>query len=370
MSALAIADDTDKAINRVNGALRGPVTELFQDLIPQLRACTRKEAYERIMNNPRLAATCFREFRERPDLFRTLMIGPELQPVTSDDQPLSCGRTLAEVITLIVRAIAKRYFRSRLGLLRSRALLRPKRSSPVDIILAWFRPPPPPPKALRRDVTRADALYHALRDSLRYEWQVALIPHYAHLPISLVREMGPRILQYRKIDQIQALANSGKLPPADPAPTEVAASPAPSVPASPVATTPPPRRSSGTTASRSEMMWTISQSLRLPALFDCDERQMRQTIAIANGVGLPALAALTSAGLRPSATTVAACTIVRRIGTTRLMTLLGPSPSPAFLQRLVQLMRERNVKSLSSPIAIKEAVEDILVQMKPMIDAV
>lgn len=372
MSAIAAADDNAKVMSRINGTLRGPVTEIFQDLIPQLRPCTRREAYERIMNNPRLAATCFREFRAQPQLFKTLMVSPEQQPVTSDDQPLSCGRTLAQIIALVVRAIAKRYFRAKLGVLRRVAA--PKKRSLFEIAFGMFRPSPPP-APVRRDVTRADALYNAMRDSLLYEWQVVLIPHYVQLPVSLVREMGPRILNYRKADQIQRLAEEGKAPLADPmfdepVPTQPAAGPTPGPGAGPGPAAPAParpKRPTGALASRLDTMWTISRSLNLPELFGCDEREMRHLIAAANGVGRPALAALTSAGLRPSTTTVAACTIVQQIGHTRLMTLLGPSPSPAFLQRLTQLVRDYDLQAQTSPKTIKQAMERILGQMKSLI---
>ncbi|HXP96321.1 MAG TPA: hypothetical protein VN809_06390, partial [Telmatospirillum sp.] len=115
MNALAATTDESLAIDRINAALRGPATEIFRQVIPDLRARTRRDAYEHIMNNPGLAAACFQEFRAKPELFQSLMVGPDSSPVTRDDQTLSCGKTLAQVITLVVRAVAKRYFRARLG---------------------------------------------------------------------------------------------------------------------------------------------------------------------------------------------------------------------------------------------------------------
>jgi hypothetical protein len=361
MTALALSDDDSKAIGRINGALRGPATEIFQQLIPDLRAHTRRDAYERIMNNPHLAATCFREFRARRDLFQPLLVGPDATPVSNDDEVLSCGRTLAQVVALVVRAIAKRYFRARLGIVRRQTI--PQKTKPpglFTVVFGVYKPPPPPPP-VRKEYTRADALYQALRAFLLFEWQVSLIPHYAALPISLVDELGARILDYRKVEQIEALARTNKVPGTEPVmprgePMDV---PVPtSLPTGDYAAP-----SSGGASVKIELLRAISRRYALASLFGVNETAMNHLIDVISGPGRPVLAALAQAAVAPPEAFVAAASIARRLGLTRFESLMSSQHSAIMLRDLTKRVREQNIKTLKSASEIQQAINQLLDSM-------
>jgi hypothetical protein len=208
-NAQAVGNQEDLA--QINYALRGPVTDIFRRLIPDLRDATRPEAWERMMNNPELASRCFQEFRRRPDLFEEVLRGPNRQPVTTDDQPLSCGRTLAQIIAMIVRAIAKRYFQAKLD--RPRVQVAPRtteRPGFLESLLRLLRRKPAPSK--KTISSRATVLFEAFRDFLLYEWQTILIPSYAHMPVALVRSLGPRILDFHAPAEIDKLVENTRFP--------------------------------------------------------------------------------------------------------------------------------------------------------------
>jgi hypothetical protein len=99
--------------------------------------------------------------------------------VTADDRLLRCGRTLAEVVALVVRAAARRIFRARLS---------------------------PGPGRPRAD-SASERLYRVLRDYLRFDWQVLLIPHYAPLTPERAAALGERLLDVREPAELRALAD-------------------------------------------------------------------------------------------------------------------------------------------------------------------
>ncbi len=370
MTALAAADEDTRAIGRINGALRGPVTDVFRQLIPDLRARTRRDAYERIMNSPHMAATCFHEFRARPELFRTLVVGPNAAPVTSDDQMLSCGRTLAQVIALVVRAIAKRHFRARLVIIRRPAVPQKAKSPGLfAVVFGAFKPPPPSPRPVRREYSRADALYQALRAYLLFEWQVGLIPHYASLPVSLVDELGPRILEYRDVEQIEALVRSPHTAGMETPPAQKA--PLPTPPDEPAVASPPAALPAGLRASfppsgapaKIDILRSVSRRFGLAALFGLDESGMHRLIDVVDGPARPVLSALAQAGLAPPEAMVATACIAHRIGPLRFESLMNSVHTATFLKDLSNQARDQHVKSLESASEIQQAINRILDQL-------
>jgi hypothetical protein len=120
---------------------------------------------------------------------------------------LSCGRTLEQVVAMIVRTAAKRHFRTRL-------CPRPQVEEPAPVGLitkvatmlkvapcAPAKPKAPPVPAAQRD--RADELYDALKENLLHEWQVPLVPTYADMTPNLARALGPKILELRDADHLR-----------------------------------------------------------------------------------------------------------------------------------------------------------------------
>jgi hypothetical protein len=119
---------------------------------------------------------------------------------------------LAQVVSLVVQAVAKRYFRAKLGLKRKKAPPKTATTTPLLLkIVTFFKGQKAVAKA-KRPLDSSDRLYFALRDYLLYEWQLRLIPHYVGLSIALVQSLGPRILDYREIDDIQWMVKTGRAP--------------------------------------------------------------------------------------------------------------------------------------------------------------
>ena len=161
----------------------------------------RETAYEIILDQPKVLDSSFRFFRSRPDLFRSIVVDHNSRLVQSDSRPLRCGRTLAEIIALILRASAKRYFRRKLGHTR-----RPRVRSQYGIwdklaIWAGFAEPPQP-----RQASKADRLFATFRDFLVYEWQALMIPVYCTLTPEFVTSLGQHILSFRDPAQLTALS--------------------------------------------------------------------------------------------------------------------------------------------------------------------
>jgi hypothetical protein len=368
MTAVAANDEDSQAISRINGVLRGPATEVFQQLIPDLRARTRRDAYERIMSSPSVAALCFREFRAKPELFEKLVVGPDAAPITTDDQPLSCGKTLAQVVTLVVRAIAKRHFRTRLGVVRRQAApQKAKHPGLFAVIFGAFQAPPPaPPRILRKEYSRADALYQAMRANLLYEWQVSLIPHYASLPIALVTDLGDRILEFREATQIEAMARTSKIP----APGSAIRVGTPSVSATiqretaPIAASPRPTSrvlpSQGSTIAKIDVIRAISRQFGLSSLFGVSESDMHDLVDAVSGPGRPILASLSRGGITPPKAVVMAACIARRVGLSRFENLMTSDHTATFLRDLANQAGDHGINALESASEIQKATNRIL----------
>ena len=206
------APSGDPAVQAVRAALEGPLVELFRRELPVLRTLPRGAAYNTVMGDPRLLDECLRLFRSRPDLFAELVHDSDRRPVTHDDAMLSCGRTLGDAVALVVRAAARRQFRARLDTRVRPAVPRP-RLSPLrrlGVALGLARRPAPP--AAARAPSRSDQLYRAIRDYLRFDWQVPLIPHYAPLAPATVADLGARLLDIREAAELRALSAPGSVP--------------------------------------------------------------------------------------------------------------------------------------------------------------
>jgi len=376
---------TERAgIGRVNEALRGPVVDVLLENIPAFHGLTRDQAFELVMNNPRLVEECFKLFRKRPDLFDKLILGPDGNPVSDEQGELACGRTLAEVVALVVRAAAKRHFQAKLG---GTEPTPPAPAPPTADVTGWrrmlarFLPPPPPtpePPPPKRKATRADRLYRAMQSSLLYEWQLPLIKHYTPLPVSTVLELGPRILEFREPGALKVLLAEGppKAPEKAAAKTRPAAGtsapgggrgPSGSASAAPSrAIRPGGSPGGGGPDNRAETMWKISQSLQLHKLFDIDEAELRKSIAQASGAGGQVFNAFASIGLKLRETVVVLCTLDRLLGHGKMSSLLGSDAKSEFVNDLVLMMRQEGVAALREPKKIRETTESILAEMKKL----
>jgi hypothetical protein len=197
-------------LDPVRSKLRTEVIEILRREISILTPLTRETAYDTVLDQPTILAECFALFRAKTDLFADLLVDAKGQASTSDDAPLSCGRSVADIIALLVRASARRHFRTNLAPARPAAPRRPPAKSTMRRLAEWLgliRPPPRPP-ARKRQPSRADLLYDAIKTYLRFDWQAALIPHYAQLRPQTVAALGPRLMDIREATELKVLAES------------------------------------------------------------------------------------------------------------------------------------------------------------------
>ena len=256
----------DPGIEAIRTALEGPVIDVFRREIPELKHLPRAAAYDAVMNDPKMLDRCFRMFRSHPDLFAEVVIDRGRLPVTYDGAVLSCGRTLAEAVALVVRASARRYFKAKLDF-RSRFQLPPPKPSMakrlgVALGLSSVPPVKKPPKAS----LRSEALYQSIRDYLQFDWQVLLIPHYAPMAPALVADLGLRLLDIREVSELQALSSPGAMPRDGRPPLLLDTAERLMMP--------------GRDAIDAEVLWRVVQQMDLIRLFSkADANQIRRSVA-------------------------------------------------------------------------------------------
>lgn len=201
-------------LDTIRTVLKTQVSDILRLNITQLSALPPDTIYDQILNAPPLLQQCFHVFRSQPDLFKRVVVRQDKKPISTDQDLLWCGRTIADVVTLVVRASAKRYFRATLPAAPKPApVLRPGIGLLHQAAIRLrLKQPPPPPKAVKAPLGQADRLYRAFHENLRFEWQVPLIPHYTPLEASTVTRLGSRILALREPGQLQILAAEGLTP--------------------------------------------------------------------------------------------------------------------------------------------------------------
>ena len=201
----------DPGIEAIRGALEGPVIDVFRREIAELKNLPRPAAYDAVMSDPKMLDRCFRLFRSRPDLFRDVVVNADRKPVVEDHLVLSCGRSLAEAVALVVRASARRYFRAKLDFRRFKPAA-PKLSLMTRMAISLGLAHAPVVKKPPKGASRSELLYNAIRDYLHFDWQILLIPHYAPMTPAMVADLGPRLMEIREAAELQALSAPGSMP--------------------------------------------------------------------------------------------------------------------------------------------------------------
>lgn len=199
--------------HEIIASLKGPVASRLQTLIPALAPLD--DPYHMVMESPDLLYGCLQVFRKQRGKFADFLVDAEGKPVTDDVTPLSCGRSVNDLIGMIVRSGARQYANKRFGNQGSKTqlpLVTPQTRSLLKKLAAlvtgnWREDELPKSGPSR---TYADEFYEAIRDLLQYDWQVPLIPHYAELPAKLIRELGEGLTTLRNPEGIAALANIGR----------------------------------------------------------------------------------------------------------------------------------------------------------------
>ncbi|MGE5506710.1 MAG: hypothetical protein ACM31L_19970 [Actinomycetota bacterium] len=219
--------DHVRTVRRLNAMLRGPVTEVIGELVPEVKALPRSRAFDAILDDPALLHRCFEAFHTNRERFRELLVDAKKVPVEEADALLACGRTLDQVVAMIVRTCAKRHFRLKLDG-SSEPRRRPqavatRTADPglfvrVATMLGFHLSHAP---AL--PLSRGETLYRAFGDYLRHDWQVPLVPEYTRLSPQVVRRLGARILLYRGVDEIRVLQRNPDAPAPKPKAQPVAA---------------------------------------------------------------------------------------------------------------------------------------------------
>ncbi|HTH18155.1 MAG TPA: hypothetical protein VL974_15970 [Magnetospirillum sp.] len=253
----------------VRTVLRRDIADVLRDALPALAMVPREKVYDRVMDDPHLLHQAFQLFRARPELFKHMVITPERAFPTSDGDVLWCGRTLAEIIALVVRACARRYFKKRLSGPKPRPLPMPKVGLFQGICISLGLADPPKRPKLKRRPNPAEQLYNSIRDLLHFEWQVPLIPAYAALSPHLVTKLGEGLLEFRDPLKLQVLADQS-------AETALVDGKVPLLLDSAQRLITP-----NTDTINAEVLWNVSQKMRMAALFPgYDTSDMRRAVSL------------------------------------------------------------------------------------------
>ena len=207
--------DGGSAVRKVNDSLQGPVAEILARFVPELRTLPPDKVYERTLDDIGLLQRCFAAFRAQRDSFASVLVDARQHPVADDRAELSCGRTLEQVVAMIVRTAAKRYFRRKLGLPGHHALVEGAMRSQIPakgvvhrlVSVLSDSKPAHPPVAARPTRSKADELYDAIKTHLLHEWQVPLVPTYAEMSPSMARALGPKLLELRDPDALRRVVD-------------------------------------------------------------------------------------------------------------------------------------------------------------------
>lgn len=337
--------DTATAVFRINGTLQGPVVDILGQFLPELKALPREQAYDRTLDDLDLLSRCFDIFRKERPRFRHVLVDDRRRPVGEDNVPLSCGRTLAEVVAMVVRTAAKRYFRRRL--------------SPTQRVEA------DDPRIAPSARSAADELYDAIKAYLLHDWQVPLVPAYSEMDPALVRRVGAKILDCRERAALDRLiadpdapvrARDDEAPAAAPAAAAFAApfvspfAPTAKAPVAPVVPVANPQ-----TASLNDVLTPDRQRLRAEAftqtLLDPEVRavlpnadQIVRIGDVLRGVGgVPAVTLIEGLGLRKDQLAVMLMVAQDSIGSTVFGRLFGPRADPELVGRIVERARLRGI---------------------------
>ena len=204
----AAARQSRQAVNRT---LAGPVMAKLADLVPDLAWVPRGRELETALRDCDLLHRCFTVFRTHRSEFRPLLLDGRSHPVDNDNTPLACGRTVNQIVAMIVRSAAKRHFRTRLdGSFPGRAeRLRRPEGLAWSGMLTWMNGKVEASRS-RQSPPAGDRLYHAIRRYLLHDWQVPIIPQYARMTPPEVLALGSRILDFRDAAELAAWLDGGE----------------------------------------------------------------------------------------------------------------------------------------------------------------
>lgn len=213
----ANTEDPDVLARReVTRMLKGPVAERFQNLIPPLAG--HPDPYRTIMESPELLEACFKLFRVRREEFADFLVDAQGALVADDETRLKCGRSITEVIGMVVRTgmrtYAEGYFGDPISPTKAKTQLPQKPSVHpklfhlinVDKISTLFRRNYGEAKPLPAGQTKSGRFYATIKDNLDYEWQVKFFPIYVEIPPHVFTRLGNGITRMDTEERLQRLA--------------------------------------------------------------------------------------------------------------------------------------------------------------------
>lgn len=207
-------DNHNDIVRKINATLQGPVIDTLAELVPDIRRLPRRSALETVLDDVDLLNRCFLAFRANPDRFRHILVTKHKVAIEDAEALLECGRSLDDVVAMVVRTAAKRHFRRRLDgnskALRAKPTRRKPRRDLMSRLRALLATPTP---VVERSKSRGELLYDAFKDYLLHDWQVPMIPEYSQLSPGTVRRLGARILDYRIAEDIRRLRADPDNPP-------------------------------------------------------------------------------------------------------------------------------------------------------------
>lgn len=201
-------------VHRINVTLAGPVAEVMAQLVPELKKLPRRGVLEHVLDDPELLERCFKAFHANTEKFAALLVDQHNVPVEQADAILACGRSLDDVVAMVVRTHAKRHFRKRLdGESRSLNGAGRKKQAParptglMNKLIRLFAASEAAASPTR---SRGEVLYDAFKEHLLHDWQVPLVPEYSTLSPQMVRRLGSKILDYKVPEDIRRLRDNPK----------------------------------------------------------------------------------------------------------------------------------------------------------------
>lgn len=197
MAASEVAGSGGNAVRRVNETLQSSVLGILSQFLPELKKLPAERAYEKTLDDIPLLDRCFKVFRSRRNEFQSVLVDEAQKPVTDDSTTLACGRSLEQVVAMIVRTAAKRHFRRRHTPHRPQAEAAHQRLH--QHLTKLFKTPPAHYLRATPLRGRADELYDAMKANLLHEWQVPLVPTYAEMSPNMARSLGDKLLDLKDL---------------------------------------------------------------------------------------------------------------------------------------------------------------------------
>lgn len=342
---------TQRSLDTIRTVLKRDVAEILHQHLPALAMVPADKVYDRVLDDPALLHQGFRLLRSRPELFQNVIVTPEKAFPSADGDVLFCGRTMAEVIAMVVRACARRYFKKRLGPAYRpafRPAAKPGLFHGMAIALGWAAPPKAP-KA-KRPQSPGDRLFAAMRNLLLYDWQVPLIPSYAQLSPQAVTDLGPRLLEVRDPMALEVLTGD-----------HVAASQF-------VAGKVPLLLDDATRLMKpdgaginAEVLWTVAQKMHVGVLFpDWDTSEMRRAVSMVSATAPAALQVLAPVlGNDIRAFTLFLFTAYSKIGNVQYKQVFGPQGQTWVVRAIAARMKAEPVAAPSLDL-MKQRMETLL----------